>query len=98
MPDFLKLFGKRLTNPAIVEEAYSIIESRIGRVKTDTQDTCVYNYCFEIYMFPYIKTKECKYKDCPRTYSFFHSEFSEQAEKIFDRIIKEISKERRYKY
>ena len=44
-------------HPPIVEKAYSIIEERIGRVKTDKQDTCVYNYCFEIYMFPYIETK-----------------------------------------
>lgn len=80
-------------HPPIVEKAYSIIESRISRVKTDKQDTCVYNYCFEIYMFPYIETKEWRYKDWPRTHSFFNSEFSEQAGKIFDRIIKEISEE-----
>jgi hypothetical protein len=42
-------------------------------------------------MFPYIETKEWRYKDWPRTHSFFNSEFSEQAGKIFDRIIKEIS-------
>ena len=83
-------------HPPIVEDAYSIIESRIGRVKTDKQDTCVYNYCFEIYMFPYIDIKEWRYKDWSKTYSFFHSEFSEQAGKIFDHIIKELSSKEEY--
>lgn len=80
-------------HPPIVEKAYSIIESKISSAKIDNQDICVYNYDFEIYMFPYIETKEWRYKDWPKTYSFFHSKFSEQAAEIFDHIIKDLSKE-----
>ena len=73
-------------HPHIVEEAYSIIESRIS----DDSNNLIYYFNGQSFIFPYIEPNNWRYNKYPRTYSFFHSEYSDEAGSIFDEIIDEI--------
>ena len=73
-------------HPPIVEEAYSIIESRIS----DDNNNLIYYFNNQSFIFPYIEPNNWRYKKYPQTYSFFHSEYSDEAYDILWEIIDEI--------